>query len=694
MAKNSNKSEDKTIFQTHFNLSSLNGTNGFRLDGVNAGDLSGRSVATAGDVNGDGLADVIIGAVGASPNGQTSAGSSYVVFGRGTTISPTAFPTPVPSASPTPFSVPQMVVNQLIIQNGQTLVLNSSHLLAVNSQAVVAFNLVFVVSNIQNGQFAIVNQLDHSVSSFTQLLIENSQIVFIHAGNRQAPFYTVVVTDGSSFSLPSTPTIYFADAPLLQSASLLVQQNQSVILNASNFNVIVPAGVNASLLQFTLSNINNGYFTVNGTAATQFTQQNINQNQVQFVPDGSNTSPSYTVTVTNLVSNTSSVAQPANVLFQTSQGYFAPRIQRNQLFIIQGKSHVLTKDDLYVVDESNNLAPGNTLFTPMNWQHGAFYFTNRSTVSPATFTQTDVLTGAIQFTHDGSKGKPNYQFVAQSSQGVTSSVSTALITFEIIPHAPVDSYGMLDQTVTVGQPFAIVAKIAGTVVNNSVGLTTTVRNFIIGAVVSGVIGLGFFGLSYCVNKRMKNDLRDVLKVTGSETEQQDDAWKRETLLPFAREFFDRLKTTGLCCYRNKQDTANYLSALTTLLIAIKRNGIETDLKKLTSAERHHIIHVTITEIQKELVSKPKCCSRPWFFQFTRPNVTPAQLDNKAPVIAKAVAERLQREMKGEASAVEMSEVRFRGKKIAPQQEIREVSKKRADEEPAIDAEDRLGLVVG
>ena len=45
------------------------------------GDRSGRSVSGAGDVNGDGLADLIIGAYGADANG-TSSGSSYIVFGK------------------------------------------------------------------------------------------------------------------------------------------------------------------------------------------------------------------------------------------------------------------------------------------------------------------------------------------------------------------------------------------------------------------------------------------------------------------------------------------------------------------------------------------------------------------------------------------------------------------------------------
>ncbi|NDG48564.1 MAG: hypothetical protein EBY30_05800, partial [Rhodospirillales bacterium] len=64
------------------NLSSLDGTNGFRLDGVAANDCVGWSVASAGDVNGDGFDDVILGTPGADPNGTANAGSSYVVFGK------------------------------------------------------------------------------------------------------------------------------------------------------------------------------------------------------------------------------------------------------------------------------------------------------------------------------------------------------------------------------------------------------------------------------------------------------------------------------------------------------------------------------------------------------------------------------------------------------------------------------------
>jgi len=65
-------------FPNPIQLSDLNGNNGFVIQGANAGDQSGESVSAAGDINGDGIDDVIIGADGAN----SFAGSSYVVFGQ------------------------------------------------------------------------------------------------------------------------------------------------------------------------------------------------------------------------------------------------------------------------------------------------------------------------------------------------------------------------------------------------------------------------------------------------------------------------------------------------------------------------------------------------------------------------------------------------------------------------------------
>jgi hypothetical protein len=60
-----------------------NNIGGFAIRGENASDFSGVSVSSGGDINGDGLGDILIGAViGGSANANPYSGKTYVVFGR------------------------------------------------------------------------------------------------------------------------------------------------------------------------------------------------------------------------------------------------------------------------------------------------------------------------------------------------------------------------------------------------------------------------------------------------------------------------------------------------------------------------------------------------------------------------------------------------------------------------------------
>ena len=81
-------------FYSGINLAALaagsGGTAAFVLFGVDGGDQSGISVASAGDINGDGLDDLIIGAANAAGPGnqRPDAGDTYVVFGKTTGFGP------------------------------------------------------------------------------------------------------------------------------------------------------------------------------------------------------------------------------------------------------------------------------------------------------------------------------------------------------------------------------------------------------------------------------------------------------------------------------------------------------------------------------------------------------------------------------------------------------------------------------
>ena len=62
-------------------LASLDPADGLRIEGASAGDAAGIGVAGAGDVNGDGFDDLLIGAFLADGGGVDS-GAAYIVFGR------------------------------------------------------------------------------------------------------------------------------------------------------------------------------------------------------------------------------------------------------------------------------------------------------------------------------------------------------------------------------------------------------------------------------------------------------------------------------------------------------------------------------------------------------------------------------------------------------------------------------------
>lgn len=67
---------------TAVDLASL-GTGGYAIYGTDFYDNVGSAVGGVGDMNDDGVREVIVGAPGADPSGRSGSGSTYVVFGKG-----------------------------------------------------------------------------------------------------------------------------------------------------------------------------------------------------------------------------------------------------------------------------------------------------------------------------------------------------------------------------------------------------------------------------------------------------------------------------------------------------------------------------------------------------------------------------------------------------------------------------------
>ncbi len=138
-----------------FNLSSLNGVNGFKLNGENNEDLSGR-VSTAGDINGDGITDILI----AAPDYANYTGRSYVIFGD------------IP---------PVLVNNTLSLSVGAAIQLNSIYLAAYDRNHN-NNTLVFIPSAISHGYFATTSAPHIPIVNFTQQQVTSGSIQFVHDG--------------------------------------------------------------------------------------------------------------------------------------------------------------------------------------------------------------------------------------------------------------------------------------------------------------------------------------------------------------------------------------------------------------------------------------------------------------------------------------------------------------------------------
>ena len=256
-------------------LSMLNGSNGFKLDGETSSDASGWSVSAAGDINGDGVADLLIGAY-AYLSGSAK-GRSYVVFGD---VSP------------------QLLVNQLTIGQGKSVILTNQNLNATDNSLV-----SFMVSNITQGHFEAVNLSGQPITSFNQSAISAQQIRFVHNGSVFPPSYVVQVPN-FGIALPPPPqnaTITFYRFPVIINNQFSIVRNGTTLITPQeisvNDNYTSDAQVN-----FIVQAVTNGQFELipfGNISTSQFTQQQVKTGEIQFHQNDSFLAPSYNLTVSD-----------------------------------------------------------------------------------------------------------------------------------------------------------------------------------------------------------------------------------------------------------------------------------------------------------------------------------------------------------------------------------------------------------
>src|SRR5262249_41997648 len=141
------------------------GQRGFVLQGESTNDMSGWAISKAGDVDGDGVDDLIIG----GPYANYASGGSYIVFGN------------IP---------PQFLVNYLTVYQGSPLLLSSQNFNATDNRPV-----FFNITSVNHGRFEYVNNPGQAITYFSQAQVWSGKVQFMPDGGNVALSYSVQIPD-------------------------------------------------------------------------------------------------------------------------------------------------------------------------------------------------------------------------------------------------------------------------------------------------------------------------------------------------------------------------------------------------------------------------------------------------------------------------------------------------------------------
>ena len=329
---------------------------------------------------------------------------------------------------------PVISANAISIAEGATLTLGSGNINTTDPDNTPT-QLSYTASNVIAGRFALASLSGTAIVSFTQAQVNAGHIVFVHDGGEVAPSYSLTVSDGLLTSAASTPSVSFTgtnDAPVISVNAVNIAEGSTLTLGSGNINTTDPDNTPAQLI-YTATGVMGGQFELlaaPGVAVTNFTQAQINAGAVQFVHNGGEAAPSYSLTVSD--GSLASAASASAVSFANVND--APVISANSLSVSEGGTLVIGSGNINSTDPDNT--PAQLTYTATGVTGGRFELVAAPGVAIASFTQAQVNAGAVQFVHNGDETAPSYSLTV-SDGSLSSAASSSAVTFSNVNDAPV-----------------------------------------------------------------------------------------------------------------------------------------------------------------------------------------------------------------------------------------------------------------
>jgi VCBS repeat-containing protein len=304
-------------------------------------------------------------------------------------------------------STPVLTSVTINLTEGETKTLAASNFVASDLEGTT--NFTFTVSSVAAGIFQLTSNPGQAITSFTTSQLNAGVVQFAQDGGEAPPSYLVTASNGSSTSNIRPVVAVMSnvnDAPVLVAASLTVAEGQTVAISSANFNVTDSDNVTFT---YTVSGVSNGRFQLSsnpGQAISSFSTAQLNAGLVQFVHNGGEAAPAYSVQVSDgsLNSNTAAAAisftnvnDAAVVTAGNSIGY----TENGSPAVIDGSITVSDADSANLSGATVAISAGRTAgdllgFTPQNGISGSY----------------DTATGVL--TLSGSSSVANYQAALRS----------------------------------------------------------------------------------------------------------------------------------------------------------------------------------------------------------------------------------------------------------------------------------------
>ncbi len=495
----SNGGQTTVVFGSHkpgawgsgmLNLTTLaDGQRGFVLQG-NSGDAIGSSVSSAGDINGDGLDDILIEyldtakvtvvfgsnissawgtgilnldaladgqrgfmLLGQATNGVGNSVSSAGDF-NGDQLDDflVGAPSTFTGAGATTLvfgdkSPAQVTVNHLSIAVGEVIVFNPTLLSATSSTQNNA-TIVLTPEDVQNGRFEAIGAPGVTLSSFLSGNITSVQ--FQQDNSALAPSYQITVRHTALLYAYSIAQVDFLGyPPVLLNNEVYVNQGLPTLVTSSDLSAS-DADTPVASLRFLFSNIQHAQFNLlnsNGSILSanisSCLQQVVFNQQLQLMPDGSTIAPSYTVAVTDGFSTT-----PSRIAIVTFNQ--APIITVNAMTLDQGQVTFIRPQDISATDDQTS--SNDLLFQLTNITAGDYFeYSNDIGYALTSFNQFPLVIGNVAFFQNGSNIPPIFSIRVTDGQ-IWTAWHTPVIHFN---HRPLLDRTLPARTVVEGSPFSI-----------------------------------------------------------------------------------------------------------------------------------------------------------------------------------------------------------------------------------------------